>query len=290
MLIQIGDFITSFMDYLLGWLLYLPRDVMLFAVAILTSVILAFARRIGSDQDWLRRAAADRKRLADLARQARAVGDKPAAKRHKGTVAQIKARSLKHEFKPLLWAILPILLVATWCFSRLGFHPPAGGSELEVRVYLPRSAVGRVAQLVRQQDLAAEGGWLQPVVMDAYPEPEGAWDRFYAWLIEKLGLKPPLTGVAKWRLRLPPGSGRRVLKIVYDGRVYEKEVLFGSRKYAPALEFHGDGPVQAVELAMRPVKLFGLVGPLPFLPPWLVAYLLIAIPFVSVVKRLFRIY
>ena len=46
MLIQIGDIITSFMDYLLGWLLYLPRDVMLFAVAILTSVILAFARRV----------------------------------------------------------------------------------------------------------------------------------------------------------------------------------------------------------------------------------------------------
>ena len=290
MLIQIGDIITSFMDYLLGWLLYLPRDVMLFAVAILTSVILAFARRVGSDQDWLRRAAADRKRLASLARQARAVGDKPAAKRHKGTIAQIKARSLKYEFKPLLWAVLPILLVATWCFSRLGFHPPAAGGELEVRVYVPRSAVGRVAQLVPQQGLTAEGGWLRPVVMDTYPKPAGAWDRFDAWAVEKLGMKPPLTGVAKWRLRVPPGGGRRVLKILYDGRVYEKQVLFGSRKYAPAMELYGDGPVQAVELVMRPMKLFGLVGGLLFLPPWLVAYLLIAIPFVSVVKRLFGIY
>ena len=41
---------------------------------------------------------------------------------------------------------------------------------------------------------------------------------------------------------------------------------------------------------MRQMKLFGLVGGLLFLPPWLVAYLLIAIPFVSVVKRLFGIY
>lgn len=290
MLMRIGELVTSIMDYPLGWMLHLPRDVMLLAVAILTSAILAVARRQASDQDWLKRAAADRKRLRELARQARAVGDKPAARRHKGTITQIKARALKYEFKPLLWAVVPIVLVATWCFSRLGFHPPAAGAELEVRAYLPRSAIGRVAQLVPQEGLAAAGGWLQPVVMDSYPQPEGAWDRFDAWATDALGMKPPLTGVAKWRLKAPPAPGRRVVKVLYDGRVYEKEVLFGSRKYAPAVEFYDDGPVRAVELVMGPLKLFGLVGGLLFLPPWLVAYLLIAVPFVSVLKRIFRIY
>jgi hypothetical protein len=40
------------------------------------------------------------------------------------------------------------------------------------------------------------------------------------------------------------------------------------------------------------MKLFGAVGGIDvlFLPPWLVAYLLIAIPFVSILKRLFRIH
>ena len=43
---------------------------------------------------------------------------------------------------------------------------------------------------------------------------------------------------------------------------------------------------------MRPVKLFGVVGGVEglFLPPWVVAYLLITIPLVYVLKRLLGVY
>ena len=287
-----GNFIVSMMDYVLGWVLYLPRDLMLFTVAILTSAILTFVRLFATDQDWLRRGAADRKRLRALIRQARRRGDKQAKKRHKAVLTLIKAKSLKFEGKPLLFAIVPIALLATWCFARLAYHPPGRGETVEVRAYLPTSAIGRLVHLVPEQGIQAEGGWIRQVVRDEPAPVEGWWDAFNARAATWLNMVPSLEGVAAWRVKAQGGQGRHSLKIRYAGRTYEKHLLAGSRRYAPAVATYDDGPVQVIELAMRPVKLFGVVGGIDglCLPPWLVAYLLIAIPFVSILKRAFRIH
>ena len=105
MLEAAGNSIVAAMDCLLGWVLYLPRDLMLFTVAVLTSAILSFVRLFSTDQDWLKRAAADRKRLGELIKQARRRGDKQARKRHKATLTLIKVKSLRFEAKPLLYAV-----------------------------------------------------------------------------------------------------------------------------------------------------------------------------------------
>ena len=93
-----------------------------------------------------------------------------------------------------------------------------------------------------------------------------------------------------WRLK-PTGQRRYDLKIRYAGRIYEKQLLVDPRRYASAVQTYDSEKVIAVELAMKPVRLFGVVGGLDFIffPPWLVAYLLIAIPFVTILRRVFRI-
>ncbi len=292
MLEALGNFIVSAMDLLLGWALYLPRDAMLFAVAILTSAILTFVRLFSTDQDWLRRAAADRKRLGELARQARRRGDKQARKRHKATLLMIKTRALRFEGKPLLYAVVPIALLATWCFSRLAYEPPGPGETLEVRAYLPTSAIGGFAYLVPREGVQAEGGWVQPVVKDCPLPAASWWDAFNARTTSWLGMQPALEGVSVWRIKADGRSQPPVLEVRYAGRTYRKELLVGTRRYAPAVQAYQGAPVQCIELAMRPVKLFGIVGGIDvlYMPAWLVAYLLIAIPFVVILKRLFRIY
>lgn len=292
MLEAAGNFIVAAMDYLLGWVLYLPRDLMLFTVAVLTSAMLSFVRLFSTDQDWLKRAAADRKRLGELIKQAKRRGDKQARKRHKATLTLIKLKSLRFEAKPLLYAVVPIALLATWCFSRLGFHPPAPGETIEVRAYLRTSAIGRLAHLLPQEGLRAEGGWVRRVVKDRPGPAEGWWDGFNARSRSWLGVDPPLEALASWRIKADGREGVRVLKLRCAGRTYEKELLVGCRRYAPAARAYQDGPVQFIELAMRPVKLFGVIGGIDvlYLPPWLVAYLLIAIPFVGILKRVFRIH
>jgi hypothetical protein len=291
MLEILNNFIASAMDYLLGWTLYLPSDIALFAVAILTSAILTFVRLFTTDQDWLKRAAADHRRLKELARDAKARGDREALKRHKDTMTLIKVRSMRFEGRPLLAAIVPIALVATWAFARLGYHPPKAGDLIEVRAYLSTTAIGRPVHLVPQEGLKAEDAWVQTVAKDEPAAPQGLWDSVNARMRRLLRMDPPLEGVAVWRLKADARPQPYALKVRYGGRTYQKELLVGANRYAPPAAFYDDAPVRCVEVVMPPVKLFGLVGGLDFLyvPPWLVAYLLIAIPFVTVLKRTFRI-
>jgi hypothetical protein len=73
----------------------------------------------------------------------------------------------------------------------------------------------------------------------------------------------------------------------------EKELIVGRRIYAPDVVFYAaHQPIACVQLDMRPVKFLGLVPGIGCLlmPPWLVAYLLIAIPSVSLIKKLTGIY
>lgn len=72
-----------------------------------------------------------------------------------------------------------------------------------------------------------------------------------------------------------------------------KALLVGQRVYAPDLELYGIGrPIEGVQLVMKPVKFLGLVPGIGALgmAPWMVAYFLIAIPSVSLIKKLSRIY
>ncbi|KPK80999.1 MAG: hypothetical protein AMJ81_11025 [Phycisphaerae bacterium SM23_33] len=265
--IILNEIVVRGMDYVLGWILYLPRDLRLFTVAVMTSAILTFVRLLATDQDWLRRADADKKRLGELTRQAR--------------------RS-----KPLLYAVVPVALLAAWCFARLGYEPAAADRSVEVRMYVPASAIGRHAHMIPQEGLEAENGWVQEVARDRPAQINGLWDAFNAAVSGWLGRTAPPEGVAVWRLR-PTRNGRRYdLKILYAGGVYEKQLLVDSRRYAPPVKTYDGEKVTAVQVAMAPVKLFGVVGGLDFIffPPWLVAYLLIAIPFVSILKWVFSIH
>ena len=95
-----------------------------------------------------------------------------------------------------------------------------------------------------------------------------------------------------WRI-VPEGRPEPYqLKMVLDGTVYERELLAGQKRYAPQVEMHSPPDLMpASEVMMTPRKLFGVIGGLgPMFPPWLVAYLIVALPAVSVLKRVFKIY
>ena len=51
-----NQFLTGKLDYILGWMLFLPRDLMLITLAVMTSAILTFVRIFCTNQEWLGRA------------------------------------------------------------------------------------------------------------------------------------------------------------------------------------------------------------------------------------------
>lgn len=292
MLEWLNDFLVRAMDPVLGWLLWLPRDAALIVVALGTSLILTLARKWTTDQDWLKRADRDKKRLNGLMQEARKAGDGEAIARHKQTLAMIHMRGMKYEGPPLLWALLPVALLATWCFARLAYLPPGGGETLTVKACFANSVVGRVAHLVPADGIESPGGWVRVVEPDQPPALHGWWERGNAWVERKLGWAPALEGAAVWTIRAAPRKDPYVLRIAFGGDVCSLPLSVGGKRYEPPRQVPIDGPLRSVEAQLAPTKLFGIVPGIGCiaLQPWLLAYLLIAAPAVFLFRRILSIY
>lgn len=294
MMETLNNLIVGLMDFILGWILYLPRDLELLVVAVMTSAALTLTRKWVTDQEWLSRAAADQVQLAQMLKEAKRAKNRDAIQRHKATVTLIKMQSMRFELKPLLWAIVPVALLATWAFSRLAFVPPQAGDPVEVRAYLPKSAIGQLIHVASEDGLEAMDGWVQPVVADQPAPASGWWDRVGARLGALLGHRaPPQEGVAVWHI-VSRDTNVHTLRLRHAGRTYAKDFQAGTRHYATPAEVYPDAPVQRIELDQPQLRLFGAIGAIGYggfsLPPWLVGYLLITIPFVPLLKRVLRIY
>jgi uncharacterized membrane protein (DUF106 family) len=267
---KLSNFLTGLMDILLGWLLRLPSDVQIIAVAAGSAIILALVRRWTTDQDLLRRCRNDKARLKILVREAKDRKDDASVKRHRATLGLIAMKEFRQEGRPLLASLIPIALLATWAFNRLEFHPPAAGQPVEFAAYFPISAAGRLAHIAPADGVHAETGWIQEI--NAVTDDGGAH------------------GLAKWRITADAGAGPRHLRVRFDSRTYDHPLRVGGPTVEPPLKKH-DEHLLVTELKLQQAKLFGVVPGIPSLlfAPWLVAYLLIVIPSAFLVKKLLRI-
>jgi uncharacterized membrane protein (DUF106 family) len=306
MLDALTRLIMTLTDPAFGWLLGLPKDVALFIVGIATAGILTVVRLFTTDQNVLRRCHHDKKRLNVLIREAKARKDREAVARHRATKHLVATKALKYEGQPLLASIIPIALVGTWCFLRLDYYPPRADETIEIVAYFnqevkkkpvaepgkpkaagaediedaPVSAADKIVCILPQDHIQAETGWVQEIQVQQLTQKE-----------RKRGAVAH--GEATWRLRAEARPEEYDLQIRFKDRIVHRQLLVGQRTYEPAFTFYGaDDPLNCTEVKMKQVKLFGVLPGIRWLllPPWLVAYFVIAVPFVSILKRVARVY
>ena len=253
-------------DLLLGWLLRLPPDAALVAIAVFSALVLTLVRLVATDQDLLKRCGADTKRLKELLREARRGKDREARRRHRATLQQIQMVKLRAEAKPLLAALVPIALLATWCFARLAYVPPQPGQVVVVEMRLPADEAQSLLHILPQQGLEADTGWIHRARRPSDDD---------------------TAAVARWRLRAEADERPYVLTIRHAGRTCTKQLIVDGRHYAPPLEIFGDVDVRLDLTEYRP---FGFVpGFGAALPPWIVGYLIIVMPLAVIGKPLIKI-
>jgi uncharacterized membrane protein (DUF106 family) len=270
-----NNFALALVDLILGWLLLFPATVAIVVVSIGSGAILTLARRFTTDQTKLRIAAEDRKRQKELAKEAKARGDKPAAKRHAAVRNQISVMTLGQEGKPLLVSLLPIALLATWAVERLEFHPPAIDDEVTVISYVPRRFVGQTMHIVPVEGLEPGGTWISAIVPG-----------------EIMGIP---CGEARWTFRVSDPEAAPIQEFPLQVRI-ERETLdsalrFGAQTYASARRWFPRHEIR-IDTDLEQVRPFGIIPGIDAIlfPPWLVAYILLVIPSVFGTKKLFGIY
>jgi len=270
-LADVSTWIARLMDLPLGWLLDLPRDVAIAIVAVATSLLLTLVRKWTTRQDHLRRCRDDARRLKQLIRQARKAKDRAAVLRHRKTLGMVGGMRLRAEGLPLVVSLGPIVLLAVWAVERLDYVPPRVGEDVVVRAYYPVSSVGRLTHLV---------------------PPAGAALRSDAIQLVQLDPKGERNGLATWKLCASEPLESAPLLIRHEGTTARHPLSAGGRVCGPPVVAHDDGLVQATAVELRRAKFLGIVPGIPAIafPPWLVAYLVIVIPLVPLLRRVLRVY
>jgi uncharacterized membrane protein (DUF106 family) len=301
MLDAINNFLVNNLDWVFGWILYLPRDATLIIVGVLTALVMNYIRKWVTDQAWLRQASEDETRLGELIREAKLRRDRDAVKRHKDVQTAIKMKSMRFEGLALVWALAPFLLVFVWASSRIVCMPTQVGETVEVRADLPKTYIGQAIHLAPEAGLEAVNGWMQTVVAETPPATTSLWDRVDTWLTRKSWLSyvacpaPELQAMAVWQVAVKDAAPH-ALNIRFAGRTYTQPFVAGQRQYKSPQTVFENAPVLATEVMLTPRRLFGCIGSiswLPFIPPlpaWLVAYFVVAIPCIFGLKSLCKIY
>ncbi|TVR45427.1 MAG: hypothetical protein EA402_04465 [Planctomycetota bacterium] len=271
---RLYDLLVVILDYPLGWMLYLGRDLSIFTLAAGTALVMLLLRRRVSNQAALAMASEDRATLKQRQRAAKKAGQRDLARRLGSERARLALSMLRHEGKPLLAALIPIILLASWAYARLGHIPPTSDSVVSVHVDLAPGMSDTPVYLLPADGVEAVNGWIQ------FPEPAEAafggeavaravWDLRFAASEEP------------YRLTLHAGDAQQYIDMIVDQRIY-----------ANPERYLYQATIRGLFTQLEERRFLGLVPGIPgmAIPPWLLAYLLLAIPCYLIFKKLLRIH
>lgn len=231
-------------DALLGWLLWLPRDVSLVVLAVLVTALLLTIRRWVTNQPLLRCVQADRRQLRGRLRDARRRSDQAARQRYRRTRSALAWLRLRCELPALLVSLAVLVLLLVWADERFGYLPPASAEPVPFSLALPAERIGEVIHLVPRDGLQATPSWVRQVEREAE--------------------SGSLRGTARWTLTWSGEPAELLLTVRLNDQVVQHPAVFGQRHYAVPRRQHGPRTVSTLEL--RPYVPFQLT-PLAFLPP-----------------------
>lgn len=142
------SFVLSALDFFLGWLLALPRDVAIILLALGTSFGMTLVRKWVTDQELLGRCAADLRRLKELLREAKRGGHKAAVRRLRTTMSAVRVLQLPAEGRVLAVSFVPLALLGWWGLERLEHYGIRPGEPFTFTAEYRVSAAGRLTHLV----------------------------------------------------------------------------------------------------------------------------------------------
>lgn len=275
-------------DALLGWMLRLPSELAIILLALLTAGLMVLVRPLVTNQDLLGRVDRDNRRLKQLRRDAKTLGDGEAMLRYRATGNTLSVRKLSAEMAPLVIVIVPVAMLATWAMTRLEFHAPAEDETVEFVAYAPLSAAGELMHIVPEPGLDAVNGWVQSV--EVRSNSPGTWDKFMVWLRLAEPRTPEPDAVVRWQLKGKANAEPYKLLVRFRDQSIERELLIGQAIYAPPLGVDDKDPLITTQTMLRPVKFFGIPGLAEWMPSWLIGYLIAAIPLMFLLKWTLNIY
>lgn len=248
-------------------------DLALLLLAAGTTAVLTLLRRLTTDQDLLRRCAQDRKRLRELRREAKARRDAATVRRLRTAEQAVRLRATSQEWRPLLAALAPALLLGWWANGWFSRRPIAGGAPFRLSAEFAPSEAGALAHVVPVDGMTCEGSWIRCIIVG---EGKGAGRGICEWKLSAAARAEP------YELVVRHGAGAARLSVQVAGRPPHG---------GPPGAVQSDEGSFNVRLALGEYRFLRIVPGIRALglPPWLVAYLALAVPLMAVFRRILRV-
>ncbi len=255
-----GRIFDPILDPVLGPLLNLPPA---WSIAILTFVItlvMVLIYKKFTDQEVLKSLKEEMKQIQK---------DMKEFQHDPTKVMQLQKKSLekagqqfRHSMKPMLITMIPILVMFGWLSTNLAYLPIMPGEEFSTTIIFKSGADGGV-------ELSASEG------IEILSDEIQTIDKRTVGSIFKKEI-----GEASWNLKGPEGNYQ--LSYEFDDNIYAKDVLItNSKKYKEPQKLVNDGVVESIKLGNKQIKIFGLT--------WFWAYIILAMVFNGLLRKLFKI-
>lgn len=152
------------LDAVLGWSLLFGAITGLVIAGLLTGLLVNVIQKFASNQDFLGRSKADLDKIKSLRAAAKQSGDKDTVSRLNALAGRISGRYAWGSFKPALWSIPPLCVLAMWVGSRMSYEPVRPDSELTIVAHFEDGASG-FAHLVPSDAISPVGSAIAPVAI-----------------------------------------------------------------------------------------------------------------------------
>ena len=161
-------------------------------------------------------------------------------------------KQFKGGMKPMLFTTVPLLIIFAWLATNIAYDPILPDQEFNVTMKFGKDAVGSVTLMV------PEGVFL----LD--DETKLIEDRKIIW-------------------KLKGEEGTHALVFKYDENLFKQEVLITKeKKYLEPLQMVNKKDVSSIIVSNNQIKVFGLT--------WIWVYLIMAVTFSSVLRKIMKVY
>jgi len=269
---------NSFLDPVLGWLLWLHPALAIILISFIVSLIVTFAIKLFTNQELMKDLRNELKELQKEMKELKNHPDKMA--KVNSQFMETNMKYMSHSMRPTLFTFIPIILVFGWLNSHLAYYP-----------LMPEPVTFKLTAVF--DEATGEATLTVPEGLNILDENNKV----------QTSKKQVLSKEVDWILTGKKGSYD--VQVVHMNKIYDKSIIISDeQEYAPVeKDFRkkvlffttSNGNLQKIILGNEKIRPFSTVPVLKDLPwignwGWLGVYFLFSIIFSMSLRRLLNIY
>lgn len=233
---------TSFLDPVLNPLLKLNPILAIIIISVSLSAIITILYKYLTDQNLMKSLREQSKAYQKEMKEHKNNPEKMMEIQKKSM--EVTMKMMKQSFKPMLFTMIPILLIFGWLNAHLAYEPIMPGQEFTTTVEFAKDITGS-ATIVVPENIE--------IIDDEQQQIKTIEEEGWIWDTEK--------SIARWKLK-SDNEGEYLLEFKYDNKTYKKDVLVtNERNYAKITEPVNNNHVKTINIdngKMRPLSFIGL--------------------------------